>query len=300
MCSFSHVNMSASYNQKKEKSAFYELVRKIKKYRKILPHLKVSTLIEAPMVTEVPFLMPTTGNMNCLNSKYCILPRTENNHVVWRKSCCSGLTVDILNLVAKDIGMTYSLHGVADGQYGGFENGSWTGIVNDVFQGNSELGIQGLTPTEKRMEVVDFTEYFMLSALGIVRRKEKQEYGVVNWKFISILKGDLLLAILLSSVIIFIVILVLENMIYFISKHDYYPSREAFSYISGLVFQRDLAGKTPSKWSARVIAIVYAIGMTIVMTTYTANLTASNISYDTGSEFAGIRDNRVRIIYINY
>ena len=91
----------------------------------------------------------------------------------------------------------------------------------------------------------------------------------------------------------------MKNVVFFISKHDYYPSRETFSYVAGIAFQRDLGGKPPWKWSARLIAIVYATAMTVLMTSYTANLTANNIKESKDNKFKGFNDERVRRFYVS-
>ena len=72
-----------------------------------------------------------------------------------------------------------------------------------------------------------------------------------------------------------------------------YPARETLSYVNGVLFQRDLGGVLPRGLPGHVVSIVYAFGMTIMIGTYTAQLTASNISIQYKERFRGFRDRKV-------
>ena len=120
-------------------------------------------------------------------------------------------------------------------------------------------------------------------------------------EFLKHLKVDLVIGVFGSFILVLTTMFIFENLMYCISRlgskyiYIYYPFREGLSYIGGIVFQRDLAGKAPLNWSARTLSIIYAVGMTIIMTSYTANLTARNISGNQDSGFKSLqKDERVR------
>ena len=45
-----------------------------------------------------------------------------------------GLCIDLLNKLSEKMGFHYTIRQVADGQYGGLENDSWTGLVRDLIE----------------------------------------------------------------------------------------------------------------------------------------------------------------------
>lgn len=256
--------------------------------------LNLATIFDPPMVVKLQAHLNSLGEIQCISSHSCNEPTISNNgDITWKEVCCSGLVIDIMLQIAKRLDVDLNIYIVPDGQYGGLSNGSWNGIINEVYSGRADIGVQGLTPTTQRSEVVDFTDYFMLSYIGIIRRNEQEKLPVVNWVFLRTLKTDLLIGLLVAFVTVFVFMFVYENLLFILYKQNYYASREAFSYIAGLTFQRDLAGKVPVRWSARIIAIAYAVATTIIMTTYTANLTADNINRQTQDGFKGLKDKKV-------
>ncbi|XP_066931697.1 glutamate receptor ionotropic, NMDA 3A-like [Clytia hemisphaerica] len=258
------------------------------------PKLVITTLIDHPFVITTKMDIDPLGGYNCQFSYPCSLPRTASNGtIVWELHCCAGLVIDIIMEIQKELNFDMELYGCPDRQYGSIKNGSWTGMVNEVASGRADLAIQGLTVNAMRSSVVDFTTSFMLTSIGIVRRRRSLQLPIVNWEFMKMLKLDLVLCLISSFAIVFVILFIYENINHYLRKDRYYPTREAFSYVAGLTFQRDLAGKTPHKWSARVVAIVYAIAMTIVMTTYTANLTANNLTEADTDDFAGLKDSKI-------
>lgn len=52
-------------------------------------------------------------------------------------NCCEGLSIDILQSLALDLGFDYQLYVVPDGKFGAFDSdiGNWTGMVKEVIDG---------------------------------------------------------------------------------------------------------------------------------------------------------------------
>ena len=140
---------------------------------------------------------------------------------------------------------------------------------------------------------MDFTVPILGSWLGIVRRHEKPSLSPINWIFLSKLHLDLIVSIIVVFVVIFIFALACENLLAWILRENRFQTRDMYSYISGLLFQRDLGAKLPIFWSSRVSCICYAIAMTIIMSTYTANLTATNLVHEENDDFQGLSDEKV-------
>lgn len=260
-----------------------------------IPTLNITTIIDQPFVTLARMDVDIFGGNICLNSHPCSIPRTTNGTTVWIPSCCAGLVIDILMVMKKSLKFKAQIYGCPDRQYGSIVNGTWSGMVNEVLTQRADMAVQGLTANAVRSVVVDFTSPFMLTSIGIVRKRKALELPVINWEFLKMLKLDLVLGLVSSFAVVFIFLFTYENINHYVHSEGYYPTREAFSYIAGLTFQRDLAGKTPHKWSARFVAIIYAIAMTIVMTSYTANLTASNLTETSDDKFQGLKDPKVNM-----
>jgi len=194
---------------------------------------------------------------------------------------------------------------VEDGFYGGKDKDTsqWNGLVRDIQMNKADVAVAALTATADRLEVIDFCEPFLLVELGIMISTIHDTLDFINWEFLAPLSGELRAWILVTFIIGVYLIYILENQHLVLQRiidkgvHPRYQWREGFSYFSGLTFQRDLGGKNPQRAGARVTAVVFAFGMVIIMTTYTAVLTASKVSQSGSNPFHGFNDDRVRFLY---
>ncbi|XP_057289348.1 glutamate receptor ionotropic, NMDA 2B-like [Hydractinia symbiolongicarpus] len=234
-------------------------------------------------------------NHACLVGVPCNVPRVGKNKTSWEYSCCSGMAVDLFNLIAQDLNIRFEMYIAIDGEFGGFNNGTWNGIINDVYSGKADVGIQGLTPTYERSKVVDFSVGILSSKYVVIRRKElKKNLGFFNWTFLEPLDTLLLIAIFLSAVIIQFVLFIFENVTTWVYlSGQRFAFQEAFAYTAGLVFQRDIGGENPTSNYGRVCAICFAVTMTVVMSTYTAKLTANGINNSGVDDFKGFTDPKI-------
>ena len=256
------------------------------------PIIKVATILFDSFVTVLPDYKPDL-QLFCAKGVLCNMSAYPNATYKWTYACCSGLTVEIIALVMKDLELPFEIYMVKDGLFGGYINGTWNGIINEVYTNRADIGIQGLTATAQRYKDVDFTVGFTNTAVCVIKRKATTTLAPINWKFLELLDVSLIMALLVSSFITTVSIFTFENIGYLLHTRSHFASREIFSYISGLTFQRDIGGKNPLKWSGRIAAIGYATAMTIIMTTYTANLTAVNVINNDANDFKGLSDPRV-------
>lgn len=72
----------------------------------------------------------------------------------------SGFDVDLINEVAKDMGVTVKIKNVA-----------WNGIIGELNTGKADLIISGMSITDKRKEAVAFSEPYFNVGQVIVKRK---------------------------------------------------------------------------------------------------------------------------------
>ena len=262
--------------------------------------IKVVTAIFGEYVFIIPGLLPY--NDICINGIPCNVPSQNNNLTTWRMGCCSGLYVELFQLVINDINIDYQVYIVADGKFGAFKDGRWNGMIHELYTKRADIAMQQVTVLAQRFNVVDFTQRVFTERipLGIVIRNIDSEYVVVNWSFIDSMNKSLLIAVAIASIIIFLVVFALENVGYVFKYGRRYSFRESLSYVNGVLFQRDLGGVLPRRWPGKVVSIVYAFGMTIMIGTYTAQLTASNIAIEENGRFNGFKDKVVRFIFYIY
>lgn len=243
------------------------------------------------------------GTVICkLNTHPCLIPLDKEGKS-WEKRCCGGFLIELSLTIFEKLGYTWLLKITPDGFFGSFENCTspndyttcdWTGMINELVQDRADLALGLLTDTSQRMQVVDFTENVLTTTIGIAIRLEQEELSFINWKFLQSLDWTLLSALPFKLILICCCLFIAERIV---NKKQFHPKkynkREAFSYGAGLTFQRDLAGKTPNFWAARIVAISYAVSLTIIMSTYMANLTATNVSLDLSNGFKGMADEKV-------
>jgi len=125
----------------------------------------------------------------------------------------------------------------------------------------------------------------------LVASNYADEMKFFNFNFVANVTGDLLLALLGIFIVGLIILYAAENFeSHQKSEKRTYTWREGFFYLSGITFQRDLGGKNPNQAATRVMFIVFAFGMVIIMTTYTATLTAVQVKQDNTDVLKGFKD----------
>lgn len=258
------------------------------------PFIRFASVLYQPLVIEIPARVLEFGL--CEKGLLCKIPikRKKGEELKYRTSCCTGLIIEFLSYIMKKVEFDYEIYMVEDNTFGGFVNGSWTGIMKDVYTGKADIGLQSITTLYERSKYVDFTEPILASTYGIIRRTKTPQLSVVNWVFLNYLELELLILIIITFLSCSLLLYICENILLHFKMKKRYKSREVFTYLSGLLFQRDMGGKNPKRWASRIPCIAYATAMTIIMTTYTANLTASNIVYEDTDDFRGLDDEKIK------
>ena len=205
--------------------------------------------------------------------------------------------MDLLEKLKKDFTVNIDLYHVEDGLYGTILNGSWNGLIAELINGKADMIFAPLTATTLRSRVIDFGETFMgIDLAFLLRKRNHKKSNFVNFDFMAMVHGDLLWAILGIFIAGLALLYVLENRLKCMAGKEGrpdYPMKESFTYFSGLTFQRDLGGRNPKHIAARITAISFAFGMVIIMSTYTAMLTANKVSMEETLVFLGMKDPKV-------
>lgn len=263
--------------------------------------LKVTTAIDPPFVFQSHQHYAKDATKKCQKGILCRVPQVSAKGTIWNETCCIGFIMDLLERLREDMWFSTDLYIIEDGFYGAQVNGSWNGMVGDVVKGNADLAVAALTTTNHRSAVVSFSEPFLESNLAFLMPSgQDQDLPFLNFAFIKYLSDDLLWTILGVFIGGMIIVYILEN-----TSRDgkagintnNYHLKECFTYFSGLTFQRDLGGHNPKKLATRITAITFAFGMVVIMTTYTAILTASKVQQEVQQPFLGMKDHQVTRIF---
>ncbi|XP_057309039.1 uncharacterized protein LOC130647266 [Hydractinia symbiolongicarpus] len=252
---------------------------------------RVASIQYAPYCIVLPF-QPV--NDICVVGVPCLVPDITENDTKWNDACCSGMAVDLLKLISNEWKVKFELYIAEDGLFGGFNNGTWDGIINEVYSDNADIGIQGITPTAERSKVVDFSESFQYTYISIIRRTTLEKLSFINYEFLEPLDNILLVVIIISSILLHIMLFLFENVsVRLLKTGERFAWRDVFSYTTGLIFQRDIGGRNPVSSHGRLSALSFAVCMTVIMSTYTAKLTANGINNQETDDFLGIIDPKI-------
>ena len=271
--------------------------RRSNSLRKLALSKRQKRLIRVVTTWFPPYVEEMTSAVfpKCSPGHQCDIPvRDENNTrtLSWRKSCCSGMSVEIFEILARELDFKYTLYAVEDGKFGSEENGTWNGMVGDLVLNKADVAINVLSIVSKRATVVHFTSHYLESSFGILRIKQ-QVIPFPSWEFLKPLTVELELVILLCTLVSILVIMMLENVGYIMKANQRFSFREVMTYVFGLTFQRDMGGTNPRMWSGRLAALGYASAMTIIMSIYTARITANSIAQNVNDDFKGFQDEKV-------
>ena len=255
------------------------------------PHKEIEiravTFVYPPFVTTLHAELTHEGN--CLTGINCINITTQN--IIY---CCSGMAIQLFDVIASDINLPYKLYLM--------KPGSWEELVNYISAGKAEIGVQMMYATISRQKQVDYTHKVVPDIFPklIIIRTQPLRYVVINWTFLYAMEQQLIIYVPLITIAVLVVVFLLENIGYKLNYNIGYNARESFSYINGILYQRDLGAVTPHRWPARVVSLVFALAMTVLISAYTAQLTASNIAVEHTLDFKGLKDDKVGIVYYLY
>ncbi|XP_002734294.2 glutamate receptor ionotropic, kainate 2-like [Saccoglossus kowalevskii] len=191
-----------------------------------------------------------------------------------------GYCMDLINEIAKGLKVKVSIYDVPDGKYGGQEDdGTWNGLVGEVYYGRADIAVAGMIITSERERVVDFTKPFMSYGVGILIRKPQKTTN--TFAFLQPLRisvwGCIFASILATGIVLFI----LDRLSPFSSHNTKEDAEEKtkFDLMNSLWFtfsgfMQQGADYTPLSVSSRIMGAFWWFCSLIVVATYTANLAA--------------------------
>ena len=250
--------------------------------------LRVVTIPEDPYIMVVKYSNVYDSEVN----------RCNTGRICWREDqsggnndqafCCVGYLVDMLEQLEDDLMFDSYLYFINDNKYGEIVNGTWVGMVGDLVAGKADLVLASLTINSQRAAVVDFTNPFLVGGMILITMLEEKEIPFFNVEPFKSISVALWIAALTIPTLTIGLLVATER-----ATGKRYYWKESFLYIMGLVFQRDMGGKDPHRWSSKVIALSIAMFTLVIMSTYTAILTANSVTYTKNLPITGFDDVKV-------
>ena len=252
--------------------------------------LKVVFLPYDPTLQRLDFL--DYKSRQCRQGLLCWLYPMGNRSYAREPNCCLGMVIDVLLLLNEDLDIKFHLYEIEDGNYGAMVNGSWNGLIGDVTNKKADIAADYITISEARLESIDFTEPFLIAKMIVASKLQISHLQFINFEVFGSIRP-------LFWVLIFAFTFVTSIMIYLSERLTCSGSQNeswmlVFIYSVGLLVQRDVGGSIPRLLGSRTVAIVLAVTMMIIMTTYVALLATRNITNKKSVPVSGLNDPKLQ------
>ncbi|XP_066961932.1 glutamate receptor ionotropic, kainate glr-3-like [Macrobrachium rosenbergii] len=178
-----------------------------------------------------------------------------------------GLSKRLMDVLSEWLNFTYTLSAKAkDGRWGAYENGTWTGMLGDVWREVKNLTINSFAITEERSRDFAFTGAYYRAGFGFIMR---QPFPLPKWRSLTyplrlVVWGATGGTLIVTSVVFY---LLLRGQHYAISLFNCF-----FIIIMGLIGGG--AEGVPNSLSIRTFLAFWWLGAYIIVVCYTSNLIA--------------------------
>ncbi|XP_043273099.1 glutamate receptor ionotropic, kainate 2-like isoform X2 [Venturia canescens] len=197
-----------------------------------------------------------------------------------------GFCVDLLEMVARDVGFSYRLELVADRKYGARdpETGEWNGMVNELMRHKADLAVGSMTINYARESVIDFTKPFMNLGISILF-KVPTSHPARLFSFMNPLAIEIWLYVLAAYVLVSVTMFVVARFSPYEwnNPHPCHSGPEvvenqfslanSFWFTIGTLMQQG-SDLNPKATSTRIVGGIWWFFTLIIISSYTANLAA--------------------------
>ena len=250
-------------------------------------------------ITAFPCLKVQTSDKLVLDDIFRDYDKGVVNHSrPYIVRCCQGLSIMLLDKLARDLKFRYQLYIVADGKYGSFENNSWNGLVGDVASGAAHLAVAAFSITNSRSSVIDFSTPYFYSGFSILVAERARQIPLDA--FLEPFDGWLWFGIVIAATIAAITMAIFEwNSPFGLNpwgrkRKTNYTLGSSLNMVYAILFQHTIKTKSPKAWPSKVLQNFWAAVSIVIYSSYTANLAAFLAGKSTGVTVKSIHDPKVR------
>ena len=262
------------------------------------PFVMETEAIQGLCPTSVPCLRVETKDKETLDDIFKDLQEGRHNDSrPYKLRCCQGLSIMLLERLARDINFDFQLYITADEKYGNLENDSWNGMVEDLLKGAAHMGVAAFSITRQRSQMIDFTHPYFYSGFSILVSEHKRSPPI--YAFMEPFDSWVWISIVVSSTIVAVALSLLEwNSPFGLNpwgrkRKTNYTLGSGLNMVYAILFQHTIKTKSPKAWPSKWLQNFWAGASIFFYSSYTANLAAFLAGKNSGVTITGIHDPKV-------
>lgn len=267
------------------------------------PFVMEAEAIQEACTTAVPCLRVNTKDKEMLDDIFKDYALHKHNASRYYKvGCCQGLSITLLERLARDLNFNYQLYITKDGKYGSpsygdADNETWDGLVEDLQNGAAHMAVAAFSITRARSKVIDFTEPYFYSGFSILVAERKRKTPI--YAFMEPFDGWVWISIVISATVVAVAVSLLEwNSPFGLNpwgrkRKVNYTFGSALNMVYAIFFQHTTKTKSPKAWPSKYVQNFWAGASIFIYSSYTANLAAFLAGKNSGVTVTGIHDPKV-------
>ncbi|XP_074651659.1 glutamate receptor 1-like [Tubulanus polymorphus] len=185
-----------------------------------------------------------------------------------------GYCIDLIEEISRNMGFSYELYEVPDGQYGAKNKfGEWNGIVRQLLSGNATMSVAPLSINAEREQAIDFTKPFKTRGISVIMKKIPPEMSYLQ--FLKPFHGLVWFCVMLSVVLVAVLEYIFENKCRTVRDEGavFFDWYESFWFVFGAIVGGSTES-TPMTIPGRILTSAWWFFALILVSSYTANLAA--------------------------
>ncbi|KAF5403478.1 Glutamate receptor ionotropic NMDA 2B, partial [Paragonimus heterotremus] len=234
-----------------------------------------------------------------------MMDRKENQNAVtapnvtqYIDGCCSGLTMDLLIELMKDLNFEVELYEVEDGLWGAWTPDGWNGIIRTLMDHKADMAVTSLKITPNRSQQVEFSVPFLETGIAVIVALREgaisptaflKPYDYQSWCVI------LVFSVHASGAALFIFEWFSPNGLDRGQTvgHRFSLFRSLW-LIWSMLFGAAVNADNPRGVASRFLANIWALFALVFLASYTANLAAFMIAKEDFYDLSGMNDWRLQ------
>uniref|UniRef100_A0A1I8H4I8 RNase H domain-containing protein n=1 Tax=Macrostomum lignano TaxID=282301 RepID=A0A1I8H4I8_9PLAT len=273
--------------------------------------MRVATLEEDPFITYRP--LEADGRCGETSLK-CRVVMSNASEFHWSNAdnitkldgsgryqfnCCSGLSIDLLRELMKDLDFDVDLFEVPDKKWGGWTAQGWNGLVRVLLEGKADMVLTALKITPNRSEQIEFSVPYQRTGITILvalregaisTRAFLKPYDYPSWCLI------LVFSVHACGAALFLFEWLSPQGL---DRGNVPPREHKFSLFRSLwliwsmLFGAAVNADNPRGVASRFLGNIWALFALVFLASYTANLAAFMIAEESYYDLSGINDWRL-------